>query len=539
MADLLPPPYSFGVDSRFDSWRQNQDMVVQHVVDSEHRLIMPVCPTGFGKSLMYIVSALINGGSRAVILTSTRALQDQLKNEHEGVVVDLRGKDNYPCKMLGGYSTCGKGPCNWGMRCPFVKDGCLYYDQVKKAMAAPIISTNYAYWMNRGDWGYGDDYTFQFSTLICDEAHELPEILSSFLTKEIIGSREGKGIKDEIVESFPKSKSGIKEWIRHWHKTVSSQYEDVSWRIKEEGDYGKETLDLAHFLQRLWESTSFINHGIEEDPENMIVYKSGNRITSSVVWPYHYTESTLFKGIEKVILTSATVTPKTIGLLGIDQKDVDVVEVDHPFPLENRILNYIHTIGLNYRTTDMEMLKWLARIDQILEDRLDRKGIIHSVSYKRQKLIMESSDYTQFMIGHNSRNTIETVERFKSSSPPAIFVSPVMTTGYDFPDDEIRYQIIGKIAYPDTSDPIIKRRMQMDRDYAPYIAMQRLIQTCGRGVRNKEDWCENFIIDNNIEWFIRKYKSFAPKWFQDSFRTVRVKKRSTPMKEDVPKPRPV
>jgi Rad3-related DNA helicase len=185
----LPPPFEFGVDDKYTDWRPRQDEVVERIVDSNHRLIMPVCPTGFGKSLTYVVAGLSNGG-KTVILTSTKALQDQLARDYEGLVADIRGKNNYPCTMMGGMTTADMGPCNWGFRCPFIKSGCSYYDQLKRAMQAPIISTNYAYWLNRRDWGgVGDSEGLVVDTLVCDEAHELPEIISNYLTKEIIWTK--------------------------------------------------------------------------------------------------------------------------------------------------------------------------------------------------------------------------------------------------------------------------------------------------------------------------------------------------------------
>jgi Rad3-related DNA helicase len=121
------------------------------------------------------------------------------------------------------------------------------------------------------------------------------------------------------------------------------------------------------------------------------------------------------------------------------------------------------------------------------------------------------------MLSHKRKDTLEKVKMFKASAPPKILVSPSMTTGWDFPGSECEYQIIGKLAYPDTRSKLVKARMDADDDYAPYVAMQQLIQACGRGVRSLTDRCENFIIDDNIVWFIRRYRKFAPKWFSEAF----------------------
>jgi len=515
-----PPPCVFGVGEKFNNWRPDQFNVVTSITDSANRYIMPICPTGFGKSLTYTVASLIDGG-RSIILTSTKALQDQLVRDFPGIIVDIRGKDNYKCKLMGGYATCGYGPCNFGVRCGFQKGGCEYYDRVRLALQSKVVVTNYAYWFNQKGWGgAAGGYEHQFSMVICDEAHELPEALSTFLTHEIKRNKKDDGhIVNRIVDSFPdQHPAEIEAWVKRSIGAVVPELEARVEHIKG-GGAGQSEMKDTKVLKSLHEALVFINRAWTADPGNIVIYRTGvgkDTITASLVWPYDFTESVLCKSVAKIVFTSATVTPKTLSLLGIDTSEVHQMEVDHPFPLENRMLTHINTCRLNFRSPPADIQRWLMRIDQIIKPRLDRKGIVHTVSYSRQKQVMEASKLVEHMITHDSRGTNDTVAAFKLNPDPGVLVSPVLTTGYDFPGGECRYQIIGKIAYPDVSDPVIKRRLTMDPDYASYIAMQRLIQTCGRGVRSHDDWCENFVIDDNVKWFMDKYKKFAPKWFRRS-----------------------
>ena len=66
---------------------------------------------------------------------------------------------------------------------------------------------------------------------------------------------------------------------------------------------------------------------------------------------------------------------------------------------------------------------------------------------------------------HDSKNTFEVVERFKKAKPPAILVSPTVTSGWDFPGLECEYCIIGKIPYPTTTDPVIQARDKEDKEW--------------------------------------------------------------------------
>jgi Rad3-related DNA helicase len=244
-----------------------------------------------------------------------------------------------------------------------------------------------------------------------------------------------------------------------------------------------------------------------------------NEVKFSPVWPAHYAER-LFVGIPTVLMLSATVRPKTAHLLGVSDADMDFHEYDSSFPLSLRPVYHVPTVRMNHRTDDYGLRLWLSRIDQIIGARLDRKGIIHTVSYDRRSFVMTHSEHIDVMMSHSSENTTYTIEQFKRAQAPKVLVSPSVSTGFDFPEDFCRYQIIGKLGFIDTRNKLSAARCESDPDYSPYIAMQQLIQACGRGVRSVTDWCESIIIDDNIGWFLKKYKRFAPRWFLQAYKAL-------------------
>jgi Rad3-related DNA helicase len=186
----------------------------------------------------------------------------------------------------------------------------------------------------------------------------------------------------------------------------------------------------------------------------------------------------------------------------------------------NRPVYYVPTVRMHHGMTDNELYMWCRRIDQIIQRRLDRKGIIHTVSYDRRNLVILNSDYRDHMISHETKTTVDEVKRFKSMPPPAILVSPSVSTGWDFPMDECRYQIIGKVALVDTRDRITAARCRADNEYSPYIAVQDLVQAAGRGSRTPTDYCETFIPDDQFAWLRAKYKKFFPQYFLKACKTV-------------------
>jgi Rad3-related DNA helicase len=237
-----------------------------------------------------------------------------------------------------------------------------------------------------------------------------------------------------------------------------------------------------------------------------------------VVWPFNYAERYLFLHTPKVLLTSATVRPKTCHLLGIDSDELSFKEYPHTFPKETRPVMYIPTVRLNYRSDDNDLKIWVSRIDNIIRSRMDRKGIIHTISYKRRNFLMSRSRYSDLMLSHDSKDRDATIKQFKESTEPCVLVSPSVTTGFDFPYTECEYQIIGKVPWPDTSTAVMKARNEQDDQYLSYIAMQELVQAAGRGTRAEDDQCEVFVIDDNFWWFVWRNKDHAPQWFLETVR---------------------
>ncbi len=502
-----PSPVLFGMPEKFSEWRTHQDEAFDSLLRTDSRFVMQICPTGFGKSLTYMVTALTSPG-RSILLTSTKGLQSQLIKDFgklEGVV-DIRGKGNYKC-IIEPNTTCDSGPCSIGDKCALKEGGCLYYDKYRDALNAKVVVTNFAYWMTMGEYGQG---LGKFNLLVCDEAHAAPDHLTSHMEVQL---RRSNSIERELrLDNIPGNHSEMRTW-------AVGHLEALSEHIKAMRDGGKDVnrrsiLRLLSLKSKLSRLATMRDDWVWED--------DGDCVTLSPVWPAPYAEGRLFLGVAKVLFTSATCIPKTANMLGVSTNELQLEEYPHSFPLRNRMLYHVPTIRLNFRTTDMEMRQWVSRIDQILRGRRDRKGIIHTVSYKRRDTVMVGSKLNTHMISHKRRDTELMVKKFKLAEPPLILVSPSMATGWDFPDDECRFQIIGKLPYPDTRGQIMKARTESDRDYTSYIAMQQLVQACGRGVRSEDDWCETFVIDDNIKWFIPNYKDMAPEWFREAYVSRRV-----------------
>jgi Rad3-related DNA helicase len=221
----------------------------------------------------------------------------------------------------------------------------------------------------------------------------------------------------------------------------------------------------------------------------------------------------LFQQVPKIILLSAILTPHIVENLGIDKPQW--IEAESPFPASNTPITHINTMRVDHRATDEMMMTWVRRIDDIIRGRQDKKGLVFTVSYARAKLLRENSRYKEQIFIHDTKNVREVVEKFKAAPAPAVLVSPSVTTGWDFPQEECEYIVVGKVPYPDTRGALIQARMADNRDWAAQLAMETLVQETGRGTRSADDKCQVLVVDDAWRWWWPKYKHFAPTWFQE------------------------
>jgi Rad3-related DNA helicase len=246
------------------------------------------------------------------------------------------------------------------------------------------------------------------------------------------------------------------------------------------------------------------NHGYQFDP----------------ISPAQYAEKYLFKGATKVVIMSGTIRPRSLVMLGIDEDEFDFFDYPSDIRVEKSPLIYIPTVKVWRGSENWELKKLVRRIDQIFEARADRKGIVHTVSYRLRDFITANSAYSKFFVINNPQegeSTHTAIQKFKQMEAPAVLVSPSVTTGFDFPFDQCRYQIIAKMPWPDGRSKIESRRNKIDPRREAYQCMQTFAQAFGRGDRDEEDWQEVFVIDDSVDWFVAKNRDLAPSWLLPHF----------------------
>lgn len=512
---MLPSPGSLlGID-RFLEWYPGQEDVFRRILDwyqrSDKRFLGLSVAAGSGKSVNAFLAAKLLG-VRTCILTATKGLQDQYMRDVSLLGgVQVKGRNNFPC-TLAPTLTCDDGPCHDGMSCGFRQSGCPYYDQLNRAVNANIVVTNYAYYLAQSHFstGLGD-----FGLLVLDEAHlafgALENHLSVYLHRDEV---EHMGI------AMPRQSQ---EWIlwQQWAKDAKPRAQEIAGKLeKDVRDLRSTGSPIPGSLSRSFRSarsTVLKLSSMESATGRWVADHRPHGWMFIPVWVAS-NGGLIYQSTPKIMLMSALLSRKTMEVLGIP--DYDWYAVGSKFPIANTPMWHVATSQIKHTTDDYGLVIWLSRIDQIIQRRLDRKGIIFTVSYSRRDLILQNSRFADIMITHSTNSVGDAVRRFKESEPPAVLVSPSVTSGWDFPqgDGKPQYVIVSKIPYPDTTDVVMKARREDDKDWPAYLAMETLVNECFRCTRSITDKAEVIITDDCAVWFIPKYKDFAPPWFMERYR---------------------
>lgn len=540
-------PAHIGLPAKFSSFRRGQEATFLSLLETERRFSLLSAPTGTGKSLIYMALARATGW-RTLVLVGTKGLQQQLTADFaEAGMVDMRGAANYPCVAVREGASlapfgrdgagCDEGPCRVGIWCDLKKGGCLYYDAQAQAARSQIVVTNYAYWLSLGRHS-DPNILGPFDLVVLDEAHTAPDWLNDFCAVDL----DRREVKRYLDLELPPIDEGTSVWVS-WAKSAAQVARDKYAEVKEALEHSISPKDIRSLTRRLLDvmrigrslaelssAGSWMNADAPKKDSRMpglhtdwVVEKTTNGLKFSPVWAHAYAEQYLFRGIPNVVLSSATLFPDAImRYLGIDSRDSALHEVKSSFDPRRRPFIHINgepRIRVDFRITEGAMRLLVNRIDAIIDDRQDRKGIIHTRSYRWAQILAERSRHRDILMTHTSKDSRRTIERFRTSAAPSILVSPSVEEGFDFPGELCRYQIVLKVPFIDGRSPLAKARKKSDKDYPSYVAALALVQMVGRGMRSDDDYCETFILDDHWSWFRNKVK--FPEWFKRAWQVLR------------------
>jgi len=514
----------------YESYRPEQLEAVEQALYGDSAVQGLGLPPGAGKSLVAATIAKLGLPGRTLILTSTKGLEDQYLKDFRNHLVDVRGQVNYPCPMA---RTCEDGrPMGCGCANP---EG--YVAAVQQAAAAPVVLSNYSYWLAAGIKAIGN-----FDTLILDEAVHAVKHLANHL-RIAIDDRELHLLR---IVTVPPKTGNLTDW-QHWVAQIRPlariAIQDLS--VRALTPTGTDRLKrwkrleekLARFPVPLPGKTK-----VEWVFEYEASTPAGRNWTWDVISPKKYT-GLLIQGVQRVVLMSATLKKRTLEELGLQGQ---FTEWGRIFPAERSPVYLCpprsngKAVRVDRRTSEEELAIWVRHIDKIIGARLDRKGLIHTVSYARQQFLLQHSQHARFMIANttdpDSDTASEAADKFRKAAAPAILVSPSFGTGWDFPASQCEFIIVAKVPFQPSQSPLAKAKTRYDPDWMNAEALQELAQSTMRGMRSETDQCEVFITDAHLSWLLGKNRELAPRWFSQSvFSVSAIPKPLTKLPERTPR----
>lgn len=490
-------------EDKFPSYRRGQEDLILDLAACDTRTSILRAPTGAGKSLVNVSLGLLEGW-RTLYLTATKGLQTQLLDDFASAgMTDIRGHKNYDCAApsAGRYDEdlCSR-PSN-----------CLHRAAMSRAAEANLVVSNYAKWVTMSVFTGRPEELGKFDLLICDEAHNTMSWMTSLLSLEF-SSGDTESAINMVTPGF---RDSIETWIE-WGQSAVLAAEKKYLELKAQGGDDKSArmrhiARLGKDLRRLSELSGHRTEWVVDQT------KYGSVLMPK--WPAEYTEQHLFRGIKRVVLSSADINEYDARDLGIKPNDLTVTGSKYSFDPDRRPLYWLDMqppVRVQNGMSPGARKIWIQRMDRVLESFSEHKAIIQPRSYGRCKEIIENSRWSQHMITHKPGRAEGAIAQFKRSSAPSILVSPAIEEGVDFPYDEARLCIIAKVPFLYLKDPLTAARRKDDPTYADRIVCRDILQMAGRTMRAEDDWTVIVIPDDHWSYF--RNKPFFPNWLRKSFR---------------------
>lgn len=527
----LPSPQRLGLPERFANWRLTQERAILALLEAEERFSGVNAPTGSGKTATAIgVAQLLPDDQRVLILTSTKALQSQVEREFYSMGLrDVRGKSNYVCVAASETNGSGEsgdsltntvsvdhGPCFvLGTPCVLAQGGCTYFDATRAAREARIVSMSYAKWISTSD---PDKEFGKFDWLIADEAGDAEQWLTDSLRVDLRRNE----VESLLGVSWPSREAGVgnttiadwREWARHNKGALDAAVRSCDALVKQAVASGRsasrELVGKSATLRNVAKAfTTLLTMRGDWVLDSLTVYSRPIGVVFDAVWPAPYAESMLWRGIERVVLMGATLVEKHMDILGVPRGDRSFAAYPSLFPIANRPIVFVKCsppLKMSYTLEKDEAVRARASEigDQLMRDRADRKGLVHTVSYARRDWLVARSGHRERLITHakTSEATQAAVERFKAMSQDsgAVLVSPSISTGWDFPGTAAEWCWIPKLPFENRDSALIKARIAIDPKYLDFKMANTLTQMIGRLVRSASDMGEAIISDAQFGW---------------------------------------
>ena len=508
-------------------------------INEGYKNIILEAGTGIGKSA--IATTLANMYDDSYILTMTKQLQKQYLDDFGEMLVEIKGKGNYKCNY--------KGNCDFCIRAEYNIASCSDCDYLiafRKAKKSKNVITNYDFMYRVG---VDNQMLDPRQLLILDEAHNLERkmlmLSSHLLNREYISTKFGIDIFEALMKG-EKSYNHIKSESDYWIDVCKKLMKACGENIEKIGGKGKEvqvTLDEFESNPSKYSSIDYIEKQILEsdlkefnsirlglESKDLIIdvpdfksIKKNKMDISAEFKPYSVSDATqnlLSFGETRIFLTGTLGDMKKFCQWNnINPDNTYYIYEKSPFDVSNRPI-YRDFVG-NMSGSRRNVPNWknkraISKIKQLIGKYPNQKGVIHTSSNEQAFWIMDNlKEYNLLFVGGESRNEI--LKEFNESKDDAILIGASIKDGVDLKGDLCRFQIVFKVPYPQLNEQV-KYRKSLDPSWYYYQAVMAIMQAYGRGIRDKDDYCDMYIIDSNFKKLFDYNYNFFNEYFTEALK---------------------
>ena len=511
----------------FNNPRAGQKELIEKIIsayESGKKYVILNAPTGTGKSVIgYTIAKYFES---AYVLTSQKVLQEQYYNDLSIPLV--LGRNNYTCQKNSAL-TCEMGECfrNFKKMCKKTVNGksviaCPYLVARDNCLMSPFSNLNYSYFLAMTEL----EMLSKKNLIIADECHNLENELIKKCTIKIDDALL-KYINKKLTLPIPSATSAAKcKWlIVDLNEEIRSEFLYLKGKLnklkdlKSTREYKKIATKHSVF-EKLIISINSIKLQLEKN-EKIIVTQDKDFIEFKMLHGKNIFKETLEKFSDRFLFMSASILNYKcfINDLGLNPLDVEYIECDSQFPVENRLIHYTPVGSMSFRSKNETMPKLIKKIDQLLKVNKNVKGIIHTGNYDIAEKIIQGlsfSDQSSRLLMPRGKERQTILDIFYTSSKPYVLISPSLTEGIDLKEDLSRLCIICKVPYANLMDKWTKTRMSESQEWYINLACMTLVQMTGRSIRSETDFATTYILDSDFLNLAKNSTKIFPKWWQES-----------------------
>lgn len=509
---------------------------IEDRLKSGYKKIILCAPTGVGKSFVGATVAKHFGTSFTI--TASKHLQNQYIEDVK-FLKPVKGKSNFAClKTMERKNvddirfaereglTCEMGQClekkiKDGKQhveiCRFkptiknIQDGvydsetCLYYLQKYQGVVSPHSLWNYHSFFQIIKFNkklFEEHLNKRVS--IFDEAHKLEDQVVQFVGYELRQRQlEEAGINPERFDLD--DLDDVLEMISGIEKHYAGIVQDVETSVNPKAH---PSFGVLNRLTAICDAAAQARVTIRDDRDNFVanspVRDQQGKIKSISIKPIDISKFTAeFFYTDYVLFMSATIDkPSFCENVGLDPGDVAMVDTPKsPFSAESRRVDMLNVRHLNYRSTDEDRLTVIKKIDEIMTEYSDKRGLVLTSSISQCYEILKNLSVRNkrrvricHSINSEGKTQNEVIDEHRAD-PTGVLLSSSLWEGVDLKDDLSRFQIIAKIPYPNYAEKRTRIKMKKFTKWYTAQTLTKFLQGLGRSVRNENDWARTYVLD--------------------------------------------